>query len=123
MCRESDCLVGLETRCRARDFSVASKFHPEMRLSSSIKTILINLLTTLVLLIAVEAMLAYGMNNPQKFPSVLLQPIQKFYRTQDRSIIQVTECAEYDPYLFYRMKPGDCLFSDAAVLSASQFPH
>lgn len=78
----------------------------------NIKTITINVGTTLILALLLESLLAFGLRNPGFIPDFMLTVYRKLY-LEDRSIMQVTDCAEYDADLFYRFKEGDCIFANA----------
>jgi hypothetical protein len=92
-----------------------------MKFAMNVRMLIINLLTTIILVIFIELLLGYGMRNPNQIPSMALKPFQKFYLDKDRSILQVTGCAEYDPHFFYRMKPGTCVFSNREFTVINQF--
>ncbi len=77
-----------------------------------IRFICINALVALVLAAFLEIVLWAGLNYPQFIPSALLHSYREFYQRQDRSIIQVSPCAQYDPELFYTLSPGDCVFEN-----------
>ncbi len=79
---------------------------------AKIRFILINVFVTLILLTALETLVWTGLNNPGQIPSFLLPHFQRVYLLQDRSIIQVTACARYDPELFYTLNPGTCTFEN-----------
>lgn len=83
-----------------------------MRLNSHVKTVVINLITTLILALILEATFAYLLRHPKAIPDFLKQSYRQYYRTEDRSIFQVTDCAEWDPQLFYRFKTGTCDFTN-----------
>lgn len=74
------------------------------------KTFGIQLLITLLLTVLLEAVLSFFLAYPGAIPFFLEKPFQAFYKASDRSIIQVTDCAQYDPELFYRLSPGECSF-------------
>lgn len=59
-----------------------------------------------------ELALGYGLRNPRLIPDSLLTSYRKLYESEDRNIFQVTDCAEYDPDLFYRFKTGKCAFTN-----------
>jgi hypothetical protein len=94
------------------DFLHSIKRMPVMIFKIRAKTIFINLLTTLILALILECVLGYWLRNPELIPGVLNEPYRAFYNAEDRNIIQVSECAEYDPQLFYRLKPGTCVFEN-----------
>jgi lysophospholipase L1-like esterase len=81
-------------------------------LKQNLPTIIINVITCLVMAFALEGLLALGLNHPSSIPKFLLRPFQEYYLYNDRSIIQVTGCAEYHPELFYILKPGTCQFKN-----------
>jgi lysophospholipase L1-like esterase len=81
-------------------------------LKRNLPTIIINVVTCLVMAFALEGLLALGLNHPSRIPQFLLRPFQEYYLYNDRSIIQVTGCAEYNPELFYILKPGTCQFKN-----------
>lgn len=81
-------------------------------LRRNLQTIIINLATFLVMAFALEGLLALGLNHPSFIPEFLLKPFQEYYQYNDRSIIQVTDCAQYHPELFYILKPGSCQFKN-----------
>lgn len=81
-------------------------------LRQNLATIVVNLVTFLVLALGLELCVKWMLNNPQKIPASLLPLFKEYYRTEDRSIIQVTDCAHYDPELFYMLKPGSCTYSN-----------
>ena len=77
-----------------------------------IRFLCINGLVALVLAAFLETILWVGLNYPQFIPSVLLHPYREMYQRQDRSIIQVSPCAQYDSGLFYTLKPGQSVFEN-----------
>ena len=81
-----------------------------MRLNDRTKTILINVITTLVLALILEAFLGFALRHPSIIPDLANKTYRHFYDSEDRAILQVTDCAEWDPQLFYRFKPGKCAF-------------
>lgn len=83
-----------------------------MRESLHTKTLLINLVTTLLLAVGLELILGFWLRYPAYIPDMLTRNYSKFYESEDRDILQVTPCAEYDPEFFYRFKPGDCTFTN-----------
>jgi hypothetical protein len=83
-----------------------------MRLNSHVKTVVINIITTLILAVILEATFAYLLSHPRSIPGFLKQSYRQYYNSEDRAIFQVTDCAEWDPQLFYRFKTGACDFTN-----------
>jgi hypothetical protein len=83
-----------------------------MRLNPHVKTVVINVITTLILAIILEATFAYLLRHPKAIPGFLKPSYRQYYNSEDRAIFQVTDCAEWDPQLFYRFKPGTCDFTN-----------
>jgi len=81
-------------------------------LTESRKTLFINAVTFLSLVLLVEFLLFLGLVFPSSIPSFLLSPYRLYYQSSDRNIIQVTPCAQYDSGLFYMLKPGTCFFEN-----------
>jgi hypothetical protein len=77
-----------------------------------LKFILTNVFATIVLVVITEILLGFGLKYPDLIPGFMLKYYQEFYKKQDRNIIQVTACGEYDPHLFYRLKTGRCRFQN-----------
>jgi hypothetical protein len=106
----------------ARTFVSGTNFFPSfhcslildnpMRLKPHVKTIVINLITTFILAVILEAALGYLLRHPKAIPGFLNSHYRQYYNAEDRSIFQVTDCAEWDPQLFYRFKPGTCDFTN-----------
>jgi hypothetical protein len=83
-----------------------------MRLQIHPRTVIINVITALVFALIFEAIISFGLRNPHIIPGFVAPYFQDYYLSQDRKIIQVTECAQYDSELFYMLKPGDCAFKN-----------
>lgn len=80
--------------------------------TEKIRFLFFNVLVVLLLAIFLEALAWLGIANPKYIPSSLVPHFQRVYLHQDRSIIQVTSCARYDPELFYTLNPGSCTFKN-----------
>ena len=75
------------------------------------RTLFINALTAIAMAIVLEVLVIYALSNPATIPDFLLTHFKTYYANSDRNIIQVTDCAEYDPDFYYRLKPnGTCTF-------------
>ena len=83
-----------------------------MRLQIHPRTVIINVITALALALIFEALISWGLHYPHAIPGFVRPYFQHYYLSQDRKILQVTECAQYDSGLFYMLKPGDCAFSN-----------
>ena len=81
-------------------------------MSNTIKTVLFNLLTTLILIVVIEAFLAFLMHHPSWIPGIGRPYFRQHYQANDRSIMQVSECGQYDSVLFYKLRPGSCIFEN-----------
>ncbi len=77
-----------------------------------LKTVSINVIIFLVLLLILEGIFLLLLTNVRLIPSFLLPAFKHYYQSSDRSIIQVSDCGQYDPGLFYTLKPGTCSFSN-----------
>jgi hypothetical protein len=68
----------------------------------------------IVVAIFFEAFFAILLGFPaldKNLPAPLLDHMRSLYQTNDRSIVQFDpEFAQYDPHLFYRLKPGNFFF-------------
>lgn len=79
----------------------------------NLKFIGINLLLILGLLGLAELSIAYLLNHPSKIPSSWMDSMRSYYMQKDRKIAQFDEeLAEYDPNLFYHLRPGIHRFSN-----------
>jgi hypothetical protein len=72
----------------------------------------INLVTSFILALVLELILFGALEHPRLIPGFLEEPFREYYRGNDRSIIQVTECGRYDSALFYTLNPGSCWFKN-----------
>ncbi len=81
-------------------------------LSARLKVIVVNVITFLVLTLILELLIYVALLKPAMIPDFLLDSFRSYYREKDREIIQVTDCAKYDPELFYIMAEGSCRFSN-----------
>jgi hypothetical protein len=79
-------------------------------LKARIQLIVFNLVTFVLLALILELLVFAGLERPSSIPSFLKESFREYYRTKDRQIIQVTECGQYDPELFYTLRPGECSF-------------
>ncbi len=62
-----------------------------------------------------EAVLALLLSSPpsvlRALPGGTLSHLQAYYKHHERTLIQaLPECAQYDPGLFYTLRPGECRF-------------
>jgi len=87
----------------------------------STRILFLNLLTVLLLALFIELALGYGLRHPGLIPDFLVTYYQNFYKSQDRSILQVSRCAEYDPEFFYRFKSGKCSFENREFNVVNEF--
>lgn len=78
----------------------------------NLRTIVINLLTCVALLIVIEGLLLVGLKNPSAIPAFMLGPFRDYYQFSDRKIVQVTDCGRYDSGLYYTLRPGQCVFAN-----------
>lgn len=83
-----------------------------MRLRSAAQTLAASLLGALVLLAGLEGALALALASPPgSGPAGFERARQRYYMDHERRIVQYQpECAEYDPELSYRLRPGSCRF-------------
>lgn len=91
--------------------------------NQNVRFILINIVVTFCLAIVLEAIFWLGLKFPEAIPSFLLRPYIGLYLSQDRKIIQMTTCAQYDPELFYTLKPGSCVFENREFSVATMVNH
>ncbi len=78
-----------------------------------VKFYLYNIVVVLIFLSLFEILSGFLLNHPEKIPNSLRSAFSNFYRESDRATIQVIpECAQYDPDLFYTLKPGNCYFKN-----------
>ncbi|HEY5604582.1 MAG TPA: hypothetical protein VIM41_15880 [Gammaproteobacteria bacterium] len=75
--------------------------------------VVVQLAVIIVIVIALlEAIVAISLSSP-KIGILPLHLVQNIYSRFDRNVIQVMpECAQYDPYVTYLLKPGECLFEN-----------
>lgn len=83
-----------------------------MKWNTQTKNVAFNLISALILALILEFMVWMGIRNPQFIPGFLTSYYQAYYLSSDRNILQMTECAEYDPQLFYKFKKGPCTFNN-----------
>jgi hypothetical protein len=70
-----------------------------------------NVMVFVVIFAATELALSLLLHHPAAIPTPLVQPLSQYYRAFDRKIIQfLPECSQYDPRLFYTLRPGSCQF-------------
>lgn len=70
-----------------------------------------NVLVVLVVTGLSELAIEYLLKNPTSIPKQLVKPFRAYYAQHIRSAIQMEKsCSEYDPELFYKLKPGNCNF-------------
>ncbi|MBL7872724.1 MAG: hypothetical protein JNM78_13995 [Cyclobacteriaceae bacterium] len=61
----------------------------------------------------IEILLGVAYRNPLKIPSFAKNAFAQYYSQLARNTIQVeSACAQYNPELFYLLKPGVCTFSN-----------
>lgn len=65
-----------------------------------------------MLIVVIELFLTFLMYNPGWIPKLAKPYFQHHYQVNDRSIMQVSECGQYDSVLFYKLKPGTCTFEN-----------
>jgi hypothetical protein len=79
------------------------------------KSITICVQFALIILIAtalLEAVVAISLSHPN-IGILPLHLVRYIYNRFDRNVIQVMpECAQYDPYVTYTLKPGKCVFQN-----------
>lgn len=73
---------------------------------------LFNFFIALILATLLELLLGFWLSHPQKIPNFLKDIYIAYYQFQDRAIIQVADCGQYDKDLFYTLKPGECQFDN-----------
>lgn len=78
----------------------------------NIRSLTVSIVIALVMACCLEIVVWLGLTYPTWIPPFMLQAFRTYYLSQDRSIIQVTECARYDPELFYTLNPGTCTFAN-----------
>lgn len=83
-----------------------------MKWNAQAKNVSFNLISALILALILEFLVWMGIRNPQFIPGFLTNYYQAYYLSSDRNILQMTECAEYDPHLFYKFKKGPCNFTN-----------
>ncbi|MEQ1587502.1 MAG: hypothetical protein ABL895_16575 [Cyclobacteriaceae bacterium] len=72
-----------------------------------------NLMVVLIFLAFLEILLWFQYSNPSKIPSFAKKAFTSYYSQVGRNTIQVeAACAQYDPELFYLLKPGFCTFEN-----------
>jgi hypothetical protein len=82
-------------------------------LKSTIIFIFYNLIVVLIFLALIEILLGFVYRNPSKIPSFAKHAFAQYYGQLARNTIQVeSTCAQYNPELFYLLKPGICTFSN-----------
>src|SRR5687768_4014732 len=77
----------------------------------NIRTAVINVITALILALLLEGLVSLGLSFPSLIPGFLQKTLQAVYMETDRNIVQY-DCGQYDPKLFYRLKPGECTFTN-----------
>ena len=92
---------------------------PSHLTKTNLSTLVINIATAVGLALILELVLATGLHNPGFIPGSMLPVFRNLY-LEDRNILQVTDCAEYDPELFYRFKPGKCIFTNQEFESLNE---
>lgn len=79
--------------------------------------VLYNLLLLIIMLSAIEMLLIYLFRSPSQIPDFAINHFRDFYK-YSRSTIQVeTACAQYDPELFYTLRPGNCTFRNVEFVT------
>lgn len=79
----------------------------------NLRFIAINLVVILGLLSAVELSIAILLNHPSAIPAGWVVGLRDYYMQKDRKIVQFdAQLAEYDPLLFYRLRPGSHRFAN-----------
>lgn len=82
------------------------------------KCIILILSNILLIITQIELFLAIQFLNPKFSPFFLRDFVKETYQTSIRNIIQYEPaCAQYDPILFYTLKPGTCKFSNIEFLN------
>lgn len=82
-------------------------------LKSTIIFISFNLLVVVIFLALFEFTLTVLYKNPTKIPDFALKAFSRYYSESGRNTIQVeSACAQYNPRLFYTLKPGTCTFEN-----------
>jgi hypothetical protein len=71
-------------------------------------------LSILFLTLIFEILFGYWLQHPSKIPSFLLSSFKQYYTVNYRKVIQVeSNCSEFDPQFFYRLRPNvQCNFSN-----------
>jgi len=74
----------------------------------------ISTLSVLFLSLVFEILFGYWLQHPSKIPSFLLESFRQYYTINYRKVIQVeSNCSEFDPQFFYRLRPNvQCNFSN-----------
>jgi len=66
-----------------------------------------NVAVILTLFGTIEGGIAWLLNNPRNIPQDWLGEFRMYYLYHDRQVLQCKpECAQFDPDLFYRLRPG-----------------
>lgn len=82
-------------------------------MKKKLRIILINLVTTLFILLAIEASIEALLRNPSLILSKLQSIFRVYYDHNDVKVIQFSpDYATYDKDLFYKLKPGKFVFSN-----------
>ncbi len=81
-------------------------------LRKNLSFLIFNLVVVLGFIGLLEGICAYYLRNPSSIPPSLISVFAEYYRTNDRNIVQVTDCGQYDPDLFYTLAPGECVFEN-----------
>ena len=76
-----------------------------------VRVVVINIVLLIGLLVGLEAVLLLVFNQPSHLGGPLKHFYREFHLKYERNIIQLLpQCAQYDPALFYTLRPGRCLF-------------
>lgn len=72
-----------------------------------------NLMVVLIFLAFFEILIWFQYSNPSKIPHFARKAFANYYSQIGRNTIQVeAACAQYNPELFYLLKPGGCTFEN-----------
>ncbi|HYJ38726.1 MAG TPA: hypothetical protein VEV87_08920, partial [Chitinophagaceae bacterium] len=71
-------------------------------------------LSIVFLSLVFELLFGYWLQHPSRIPSFLMPAFKQYYNANYRRIIQVeSNCSEFDPQFFYRLRPSvQCNFSN-----------
>lgn len=91
---------------------------PKKNTKNRLIFIVYNVFVVVLIIGLSELTIEYLLKNPTSIPKRLIKPFRAYYSQHIRNAIQMEKnCSEYDPELFYKLKPGICDFCNLEFTS------